>query len=54
MKKEEEREALEHKYKESLYKIEKLVKKFPRQFPMQGERHLISDMIIAEAVKLRT
>ena len=53
LKKEEERKALEKKCKELLDKNEKLVKQLSRQLPMQGARHLIWDMIIAEAVKIR-
>ena len=53
LKKEEERKALENKYKELLDKNEKLVKQLSGKLPMQGERHLIWDMIIAEAIKGR-
>ena len=53
MKKEEERKALENKNKELLDINEKLVKQLSGQIPMQGARHLIQDMINAEAVKIR-
>ena len=53
LKKEEERKALENKYKELLYKNEKLLNKLSGKFPMQGARHLIWDIIIAEAIKLK-
>ena len=52
LKKEEEREALEHKYKESMDINEKLVKQLYGELPMQGSRQLIWDMTIVEAVKL--
>ena len=44
---------MENKNKELLDKNEKLVKQLSRQLPMQGARHLIWDMIITEAVKIR-
>ena len=53
LKKEEERKALENKYKELLDKKDKLVKQPTRKFPIQRARHLIWDMIIGEVVKLR-
>ena len=53
LKKEEERKALENKYKELLDKNEKLVKQLSGKLPMQGARHPSWDMIIVEGVKIR-
>ena len=44
---------MENKYKDFLYKNDKLVKQLTRQFPIQRENHIIWDMIITEAGKLR-
>ena len=54
LKKEEESKIVENKYKGLLDQNDKLAKQLARKFPLQGERHLISDMIIAEAIKLKT
>ena len=53
LKKEEERKAIENKYKELLDKNDKLVKQLSGQLHIQGEKHIIWDMIITEAGKLR-
>ena len=52
LKKEEERKALENKYKKQQDKNDKLVKQLTGQFAIQGARHLIWDMIIAGDFKL--
>ena len=52
LKKEEEMKVLESENKELMDKNEKLVKQLYGQFPMQGARHVIWDMIIPETVKI--
>ena len=51
--KEEERKVLENKCEDLLDKNEKLTKQLAGKLPLQGARHLIWDMIIVEAVKLK-
>ena len=46
LRKEEERKAIENKYKELLDKNDKLVKQLTGQFPIKGKKHIIWDMII--------
>ena len=52
-KKEEEKRFFESKNKEFLKKNEKLAKKVSGQLRVQGDRHLIWDMIITKATKMR-
>ena len=52
-KKEEERIIFYNKIKKFLEKNEKLTKRVLGQFPIQGAKHLILDMIITEATKMR-
>ena len=52
-KKEEDKQFFENKSKELLEKNEKLAEKVSWQFPVQGAKHLIWDMIIAKATKMR-
>ena len=52
-KKEEERRLFENKNKELLDRNEKLVKQLSRQLPVHGARHLLWDMIISEATRIR-
>ena len=52
-KKEEERKLLGNKNKELLDKNEKLMEHLTGQLPMQGARHLLWDMLISEATKIR-
>ena len=54
LKKENERKAIENKYKELLDKNDKLVKQLTGQLHIQGAKHIIWDMIITEAGKLRS
>ena len=54
LKKEEERKAMENKYKDLLDKNDKLMKQLTRQLPIQGSKHIIWDVIIIEAEKFRT
>ena len=51
--KEEEKMIFENKNTQLLEKNEKLVEKVSGQLPVQGSRHLIWDMIITEATKIR-
>ena len=44
---------MENKYKYLLDKNDKLMKQLTGQFPVQGEKHIIWDMIITEAGNLR-
>ena len=53
LKRQEEISVVEDKYKEVLDKNDNLVKQLTRQLPIQRARHLIWDMIIVEAIKLR-
>ena len=52
-KKEEEKRFIENKSKELLDKNEKLAEKIPGQLPVHGASHLIWDIIIKEATKIR-
>ena len=52
-KKVEERKLFENKNKELLDRNDKLTEKLPRQFPVEGARHIHWDMIITEETKLR-
>ena len=52
-KKEEERKFFENNNKELLEKNDKLVEKLSGYFLVQGSRHLLWDMIITEATKMR-
>ena len=52
-KKEEEMRLFQNKNKEFLDKNDKLVKQLPRQLPIQGSRHILWDMIISEATRIR-
>ena len=52
-KKEEERKTLENKNRELMDKNEKLMKKLTIQLPVQGARHLLWDILILEATKIR-
>ena len=51
--KEQERKKLEDKCKEPIEKNNKLAKQVLGQSSLQGEKHLILDVLIAEAAKLR-
>ena len=53
LKKEEERKAMENKYKDLLDKNDKLVEQLTGQLPVQGSKHVIWDMVITESGKLR-
>ena len=52
-KKEEERKLFENKNKELLERNDKLVKQLSGQLPAQGARHLLWDMIISEATRIK-
>ena len=52
-KKEEERKFFEDKNKDLLDRNDKLVKHMTSQLLVQGPRHLLCDMIIVEAKKIR-
>ena len=52
-KKKEERKSMENKSKDLLEKNGKLMKQLTGQFPVQGAKHIIWDMIITEDGKLR-
>ena len=52
-KRELERNKLEDKYKELVDKNNKLTKQVIGQSSLQGEKHLIWDVLIAEATKIR-
>ena len=54
LKKEEERKFMENKFKHLQGKNTKLMKQLTGKLSVQGARHLIWDMIIAEYVKHRT
>ena len=53
LKKEEKRKATENNHKDLIDKNDKLMKQLTGQFPVQGENHIIWEMIITEAEKLR-
>ena len=53
-KRELERKKLEDKCKELVDKNTKLKKQVTRQSSLQGEKHLILDVLISEAAKLRS
>ena len=53
LKREEERKAWENKCKYLLDKNDKLMKQVTGQLPIQGAKHILWDIIIAEATKIR-
>ena len=53
-KKEKERNLFENMNKELLDINDKLAKYLSRQFPIQGAKHLLWDMIIVDGTKIRT
>ena len=53
LKREEERKAWENRCRDLSDKNDKLMKQVTGQLPVQGEKHIISDVIISEAAKLK-